>query len=370
MEYEFSVYAVALAKVFAYKCAEGRRIVEMAGGPKEVFSMKHSHLEGLIPYSRDLIDQILDPKTLAWAEDEVEWNLKYGIRPLYYEDQGYPSRLRECYDSPLVLFSKGLDCLNPKRALAVVGTRRASYYGKSQCTDIIRSLSSLPEPPLIVSGLAFGIDAAAHLSALEAGLQTIAVIPTGLDSVYPPQHRDLALRIIGQGAMVTDFPRSSYPQVAHFIRRNRIIAGMADATLLAESFTKGGGLITTELANSYDREVFAIPGRLSDASSEGCNALIEKNLAHMARGASSICRMMGWSAPRTPARRKYPELAFPEGSDSRLVMDILREESPRDFEEIMTISGLPFNSLSSLLVEMEMNGLIISTQGRKYALKP
>lgn len=370
MEYDFSIYAVALAKVFAYKCAEGRRVIEMAGNPKEVFCMKRSHLEGLLPYNMELIGQILDPRTLEWAEAEVEWNLKYGIRPLFYEDADYPSRLKECYDSPLVLFSKGLDCLNPKRALAVVGTRRASYYGKSQCTEIIKSLASLPDPPVIVSGLAFGIDAAAHTAALEAGLQTIAVIPTGLDSIYPPQHRDLALRIVEQGALVTDFPRSSYPQVAHFIRRNRIIAGMSDATLLAESFAKGGGLITTDLANSYDREVFAVPGRLTDASSEGCNALIERNLAHMVRGAHSICRLMGWSEPRKLSRKAYPELAFPQGSDSRKIVDILKEESPRDFEELMNLSGLPFNSLSSLLVEMEMNGTIVSTQGRKYSLKP
>lgn len=370
MEYDFSVYAIALSKVFAYKCAEGRRIIELVGDPKEVFRMKRSHLEGLLPYSSDLVGQILDPATLAWAEEELEWNVRYGIRPLYYEDKDYPSRLRECYDSPLVLFSKGLDCLNPKRALAVVGTRRASWYGKSQCVNIVKSLAAIPKPPLIVSGLAFGIDAAAHTAALEAGLQTIAVIPTGLDSIYPPQHRELALRIAAQGALVTDFPRSSYPQTAHFIRRNRIIAGMSDATLLAESFAKGGGLITTDLANSYDREVFAVPGRLSDASSEGCNSLIEKNLAHLARGAHSICRQMGWGEHSPAARARQCEIAFPEGSDSRLVIGILKEESPRDFEEIMAISGLPFNSLSALLLEMEMNGTVISTQGRKYALKP
>lgn len=371
MEYGFLVRAVALGKVFAYRCAEGRKIIELAGGPEEVFALGREGLKQLIPYGGETVDRIMDPSLLEWAEAEVEWIEKYDIKALYYEDEAYPARLKQCYDAPVVLFYKGCAGLNPERALAVVGTRRSTYQGRSACGEIVRAMSGLAKPPVIVSGLAFGIDATAHKTALEAGLQTIAVIPTGLDCIYPAQHRDLALQIIGQGALVTDFPRTTYAQKAHFIRRNRIIAGMSDATLLAESFAKGGGLITTGLANSYDREVFAIPGRVTDRSFEGCNDLIKKNLAHLTTGASDILSLMGWEDTLKPAahREHDPELEFPESGDRRKVVDILQEDSPRDFEEILSLSGIPFNELTPLLLEMELEGRIITVQGRRYALR-
>ena len=369
MEFEFLTRAIALAKVFAYKCAEGRKLIELAGGPEVIFSTGRKGLKEMMPRGDELIDRILDPGTLTWAQQELDWNIRFGIRPLYYEDPDYPARLRECYDAPIVLFCKGGADLNPPRTLAVVGTRRATFQGKSACANIVRELAGLEKPPVIVSGLAFGIDATAHRTALECGMKTIAVLPTGLDGIYPPQHRDLALQIMENGALVTDFPRSSYPQVAHFIRRNRIIAGMSDATLLAESFAKGGGLITTGLANSYDREVFAVPGRPCDASFEGCNNLIAGNVAHLATDSERISSVMGWSDRIKRGAREDPTLAFPEGSDRRVVLDLLKTNSPMDFEEILSLSGIPFNELTPLLLEMELEGRIIMVQGRRYALR-
>lgn len=270
---------------------------------------------------------------------------------------------------PIILFCKGDCSLNPTRVLSVVGTRRASYYGRTQCSQIIRELSLLDDPPVIISGLAFGIDTAAHRAALEVGLKTIAVIPTGPETVYPQQHRDLAVRIADEGALVTDFTRGCTAQVAHFVRRNRIIAGMSDATFLVESFAKGGGLITTDLANSYDHDVFALPGKTTDKGSEDCNNLIDRNIAHIVTSSTSITSLMEWGEGRRHRTDVGPYLAFPPGSDKRTVLDILREESPRDFEDILAVSRMSFNALSAILLELEMDGAVISVQGRKYGLR-
>lgn len=340
------MHAAALGKVFAHNCMEGRRILEKGSGAAE------RHLERSI---------------LKWAEEELEWCDRNGVRAIPICSEEYPYRLRECCDAPLILYCRGGISLNPARALAVVGTRKSTWSGRNACQQVVGELSRLTPPPVIVSGLAFGIDATAHNAALEAGIPTIAVSPCGLDSIYPAAHRDLAGRIIAAGAIVTDFPRQTPPQVANFLRRNRIIAGMADATLLAESYAKGGGLITTSLANSYDREVFAFPGRVSDASFAGCNAIIASNQAHLATGARDIAPLMGWELPSGGRRGKHGVLPFPEEGERGRIMALLKRDSPLDFEQILERSGLPFSTLSTLLVELELNGSIVTLQGRRYA---
>ena len=370
MEYGLLLCAVALSKVFAYKCIEGRKLTETAGGPVAPFRMATEELARLLGGNREIARQIKEPSLLEWAGDELEWCGEYGIRALYIDDPEYPSRLRECCDAPLVLYCKGGISLNPERALAVVGTRKASYTGKSACIRAVRDLSHLAPAPVIVSGLAFGIDATAHQAALDSGLKTIAVIPCGLDTIYPSSHRDLAVRIVRDGALVTDFPRCTYPQVAHFIRRNRIIAGMADATLVAESYDKGGSLITASLANCYDREVMAFPGRVSDQSFAGCNSLIAANQARLVTGGSGIAAAMGWEMEKRGSRTSGGTLPFPEEDDRGKILALLRRESPLDFERIMEITGLPFKTLTTILLELELNGSIVSVQGRKYAPAP
>ena len=362
------MYAMALSKVFAYRCIEGRKLVEAAGGPEEPFRMGVDRLSQLLGGKREMAEEILSPATLRWAESELQWCEEYGIRALYIDEKDYPRRLRECCDAPLILYCKGGLNLNPERALAVVGTRKATWSGRTACTRTVTDLAALNPAPVIVSGLAFGIDATAHKAALEAGIPTIAVIPCGLDAIYPTAHRELAVRIVRDGAIVTDFPRRTSPQVTQFVRRNRIIAGMSDATLLAESYIKGGGLITTSLANAYDREVFAFPGRVTDASFAGCNAQIAANQAHLVTGAEEIGSIMGWSEPASGRRKKDPELPFPEDGETGRILALLKEESPLDFEQILERTGIPFRTLSALMVNLEINGTVVSLQGRKYAL--
>lgn len=365
---------LALSRVFTYNCAAGRKLIDYCGSAEEVFSAGREGIAEILPGRESLVDAIFDDSIFRWAESEASWAASHGVRPLCLDDAEYPRRLSECEDAPLVLYRMGEADLNAGRMLAVVGTRKATYYGRTVCRAVIDGLGRNPKPPTIVSGLAFGIDAEAHRAALNAGIPTVAVLPTGLDTIYPPAHRDLAELIVRSGgALVTDFPRNAMMGKNQFIRRNRIIAGIADATLLAESFAKGGGLITTNLANSYNREVFAVPGRASDPSFDGCNKLIENNLARLVTGASSIERVMGWTM-RERKTKIIPELEFEDDPLKAAVVALLAERSPIRFNSILEIAGKPDGSkfstgeLSSILLDLEISGRLGVTGGDVYEL--
>lgn len=381
MESDFYVCAIALSKVFAFQCATGRALIEQFGSPEAVFSAgAHKLREVLGTGSGDWVDKLLDRNLLKWAQEEWQWNCRYDIRPLYYTSDEYPRRLRECPDAPIILYVKGEANLDAERMLAVVGTRRASYYGRTTCRRIVADLARNPRQPVIVSGLAYGIDAAAHEAALEAGIPTVAAIPGSLDQIFPPGHRDLAKQILERGgALVTDFARGDGYSPVQFLRRNRLIAGLSDATLLVESFAKGGGLLTTGLANSYGREVFALPGRCTDAGSEGCNRLIANNQARLINGADDLETAMNWEPPR---RRKAVQRTLDFGDDPlrRTVGLILAERSPISFSALLDAlrerlgtDGIPASAipdaaaLSALLVELEIEGKITALPGDRYS---
>lgn len=381
MESDFIVCAIALSKVFAFECVTGKALIEHFGNPEAVFAAGPRKLrEALGGGSGEWVEKLSDRGLLPWAREEWAWNHRFGIRPLYYDSTDYPRRLRECPDAPIILYHKGEAILDSERMLAVVGTRRASYYGRSACKQIVASLARNPKPPVIVSGLAFGIDGAAHEAALDAGIPTIAAIPGALDKIYPPGHRDLARRILGKGgALVTDFARGDGYSPVQFLRRNRLIAGLSDATLLVESFVKGGGLLTTGLANSYGREVFALPGRITDPGSEGCNRQIAANLAHLITGADDLEKSMNWEPPR---RRKTLQRTLDFGDDPlrRAIGILLAERSPIGFapllealRERLSAAGTPAASLpdasvlSALLIELEIEGKIVSLPGDRYS---
>lgn len=374
MERRETICALALARVFMYRCSIGKKLIELCSGCEEVFKVNRKDMSEMLPRNGDFVRQMYDESLIRWAEDEVDWASSFGVKLLFYEDPLYPRRLRECDDSPIVLYCMGRADLNADRMLAVVGTRKSTYYGKSMCNSIIGSLADNPKPPTIVSGLALGIDGYAHRAALEAGIPTIAVLPTGLDSIYPNTHRDLAREIIDSGgALITDFNRKTDIAKNQFLRRNRIIAGVSDATLLVESFARGGGLITTDLANSYNREVFAVPGRCTDPSFEGCNKLIENNMAKIALGASSIERAMLWQKPHH-RKRIIPELDFGDDPVKASLVSFLGERSPVSFntilENLQLPQGCPISQplLSSLLLNLEIEGRVNVAGGDVYEL--
>lgn len=369
MEYDFLVYLTALSKIFSLKCGAGLRLMEMYPDISEIFKLKRVDLEAILGKNDWYVDSILNPATLRWAAGEVDWAAAQGIRLLPISDPAYPQRLRECPDAPLMLYYSGTSDLNAERVLAVVGTRRATFYGRETCRKIVERMADTLVRPLVVSGLALGIDGTAHLAALASGLETVAVLPCGLDEIYPERHRDLAMRIMEHGALVTDFARATAPVSLTFVRRNRIIAGMADAVLLAESFVPGGGLITVSLARSYDREVFAVPGRVADPSFKGCNQMIAKNMASIVDGIDTIEKAMGWGALK---RRRGGERVLFRAEDSplsRSILEALSDRSPMSVDELSLILGEDVRTLSVVLLELELDGRIRSTGSGGYELK-
>ena len=368
MEYDETVYACAINRIFNYHCREARLLTDMLSSPGELFSMSRAELSGIL-HSQPLIDAVLDSCQLRKSEEEVRWARKHGIHIIYIRDREYPSRLRECPDAPTVLFHKGCADLNPERAVAIVGTRKATAYGKTQCGKIIGHFAQLDPRPTIISGLAYGIDICAHLAAMESGLNTVAVLPTGLDTIYPAAHRGHAIRILSHGGLVTDFPMGSSPQPVTFLRRNRIIAGMSDAVLLIESAAKGGGMITASLAQSYSREVFALPGRIGDTYSEGCNTLIGRNAAAIITSPSGPAHSLGWDIPDKEAHMKKLQKIF-EQSDyiKRNILLALTADLTLDRDSLIEKTGGDPSAVLPKLTELELDGAVRTDIYGNYSL--
>lgn len=355
MERDSVVYWCALNRIFAEKSDVGLALVGMFPRIEALFSLDADGLLEIMPRGEKYVSQLKDPQILEWAEKEVEWARKYDIRLETFISEGYPSRLKECPDPPLMLYCKGSADLNPERAVSIVGTRRASFYGKSSLQKIVETMSRYDVKPVIVSGLALGIDGAAHQAALDLGIATVAVLPTGLDEIYPRKHRELAMKILREGALITDFPSRTLPERFTFVRRNRIIAGMSDAVVLVQSYAKGGGLITASLASQYDREVFAVPGNMDDPSFAGCNNLIYRNGAVIVNSPEAIAETMGWHQ-RTPVE---PEL-FDNGctATGAFILALLKENGPLPLEDIVALSGRSSRELMPEILTLEMNDRI------------
>lgn len=368
MEYDFYIYAAALSKLFAYKPAVALQLIERVGGIGAIFKLNKKELGEVLPFDKEIVAALTDPALLDWARKEIDWARANGVQTLYITDQRYPYRLRECYDAPILLYYKGNADLNARRVISVVGTRKASYYGKSSCRKVIEELASTGKP-LVISGLAYGIDATAHRSAMEYGLSTIGVMATGIDTIYPPQHRALAEEMLEKGGIITDFYRGSRSIKVNFIKRNRIIAGMADAVLLGECYSKGGGLITTSLASSYSREVFAIPGRIGDDSFEGCNTLIERESARIVTNPGTISASMGWRERRLRPEASAGDLFYGiTSSNSRAILSALKARDFLTAEEIEERTGISLRELSTELLQLEIMGKIVQIMGNKYSI--
>jgi DNA processing protein len=300
------------------------------------------------------------------AKKELEYIKKKKITCLFYGDDGYPERLLECYDAPMLLYVQGDVNLNDCRMLSIVGTRRPGSYGLDMCRELVKDLAVLDRELVIVSGLAYGIDHRAHVTALETGLNTIAVLGHGLRYLYPALHRQVARKITSQGALLTDFSSNQKPERNNFIRRNRIIAGLSDATIVVQSDLRGGALITADIANSYDRDVFTFPGRAGDRASAGCNQLIKTHLAVLIEGAADVAYGLRWDVElplETEGQAEHlQELSEPE----QKIMDILRFQGHVSIERLSQISDIPLGKISGLLLDMELEGLIRCLPGEIY----
>lgn len=357
-------YQIALAMAPAIGPVTARKLIKKAGSASRVFSMNRSSLEKIPSIGPRMSQSILSPLLMEQAGLELKFIERHKIKALYFKDEQYPARLKECEDAPILLYAKGSDGLNTKKALSVVGTRKASAYGKELCRNIVLDLGDLIDDLVIISGLAYGIDVIAHRAALEAGIPTVAVLGHGLRTLYPNAHRETAKKICQHGALVTDFHSDMGPERNNFLRRNRIIAGMADATLVVESPASGGALITADMASSYDRFVLAVPGRASDERSKGCNRLIKLNVAAMVESASDVLKELNW-IEKTSQPSKLSEQTTVK-KEERQLLELMVRHSGLGPGELSRLSGLPIPLVLSLLTEMELKRWIHAEPGNLY----
>ena len=362
------LYGIALSTIFKYRVDLPKSIIENLGCAGALFCLNRAELEHIFGKHYGFIDDILDKSCLEKAQKEIDWCNEKGIKIHYYPTASFPSRLKECSDSPVILYSYGDTDLNYDKIIAVVGTRRSTAYGTKTCRNIIEELSAGGYNPIIVSGLAFGIDICAHKAALDFGLHTIAVLATALDTIYPAQHHSHAKSISKQGALLTEFARGTDSFKLNFVQRNRIIAGISAATIVIESGAKGGALITAELANSYSSELFAVPRRISDSLSAGCNKLISGNLASIFTSAEDFLIYMGWKDNSKSAISKEKKLFYTGDPEKEKILVALRQNMELNIDELHRLTGQRIQDLSVKLLELEMEGLVNSFKGNRYSL--
>ena len=363
-----TLYKVAFSFLNGLGSINARKVIAYTGGVDGFFRVKKQELLKVPGIGKHVIQKLNRDAALREAEAELKFISDNGIKVAFYLDENFPQRLLNCSDSPMTLYYKGEINFNASRILSVVGTRNATEYGKENCCKIIKALASHSEKTIVVSGLAYGIDICAHKAALKYKLPTVAVVGHGFHMMYPAQHRKYAEEIIHQGGLVSEFTSQSVIDPRHFVRRNRIIAGMADATLIVESAKKGGALITAEIANSYNRDVLAFPGRPGDVYSKGCNHLIKTNQAHLIESVADLEYILGWENDLSQKDAVQSKMFVELSPEEDFIVSLLKDEGKLGIDILSVKSNLPMSRVSSLLLKMEFEGLVRALPGKIYAL--
>lgn len=339
-----------------------RKLVAYCGGAEAVFAENKKGLCAIPGIGDKVAEVVLSQSTLDRAERELEWMRSEGVHAHSYLDADYPRRLTQCDDAPILLFYRGTPDLNPQRVLSIVGTRKATEYGRGFIHDFLREMR--PYDPLILSGLAYGIDIIAHREALAHELRTVGVLAHGLDRVYPGAHRQTAHKMLERGGLISEFVSGTKPDRERFPMRNRVVAGMCDATIVVESAARGGSMITAYLANEYNRDVFAVPGRVGDEYSEGCNLLIRNDVAHLLDNVEEFVKLMGWQQEESAAAAQTA-LFVDLRPEQEQLMTLLSTE-PKTVDLITIESQLPMSKVSPMLLELEFMGLVRTLPGKQY----
>ena len=362
------LYQLALTEVPNIGCVHAKILAQEFGSAEKIFKAKQQLLEKIEGIGEVRAKAIKAFNNFSKAEDEIKFIEKYKIIPLFLTDKNYPQRLLNCYDSPTLLFYKGDADLNASKVVAIIGTRNHTEYGKQQTEKLVKELSS--QNILVVSGMAFGIDAIAHKTAFKNNLATVGVLGHGLDQIYPPEHSTLAKDMLKHGGgLLTEFRSNTKPDKHNFPTRNRIVAGMSDATVVIETGEKGGSMITAELANGYNKDVFALPGRVNDHKSTGCNFLIRNNKAMLLTDAEELIEVMGWEEKsQRSGARSQKELFIELSKDEKIIVDILKEKDLVHVDELNFKSGLSSSSMAVAILNLELQGVVATLPGKLYKL--
>ena len=361
-------YKIAISLIPGIGSVTARTLISYVGSVEGVFYEKEKNLLKIPGIGEVNAQRVARQTVLDRAKREVEFIGKNRIRAFFYLDADYPTRLRNCSDAPIILYYRGNANLNERHIISVVGTRSATSYGKEICDELIRSFSERNYRILVVSGLAYGIDVQAHKACLKYDIPTVGVFAHGLDTIYPALHASIATKMLDNGGLLTDFISETKIDRQNFLRRNRIIAGLADATVVVESAEKGGALVTADIANSYTRDVFAFPGRSTDLYSKGCNKLIRLNEAALVECQADIEKAMNWDV-KVSSNRSYQTSLFVElTSEEQQLVDLLKG-GDRFVDEITVETQLPMSKVSALLLGLEFKGIVSSLPGKMYRLK-
>ena len=361
------LYKIAITLIPKVGPILARNLISYCGGVEEVFRANPAKVRKIPGIGEKIAAEIRQADVLKRGEEEIAFITKHNIQPLFFLDDNYPSRLKECYDSPLLLYFKGNADLNASRIVGIVGTRNATEYGKSVTEKIVKELATLDV--LVISGLAYGIDICAHKASLDNEINTVGVLGHGLHTLYPSVHRNIAQKMVNQGGLLTEYISNSDFNKENFPKRNRIIAGMVDALIVVETKRKGGAIITAEIANSYNREVFAIPGNINTIYSEGCNFLIRTNKAALFDEVSEFITMMGWEeAEKNGISITQPRLFENLEPDEQKLVDILKERQGIRIDELSLKMNRPSGAIANSLLNLELKGIVKTLPGKVYEL--
>lgn len=370
MQADKLLYRIALTKINGIGDMLARSLLNAVGNEEGIFKSSRKSLLNIPYITSRLVDEIKNSDVMNQAEKELDFVVKNKIKTYFFTDSDYPARLKECPDSPVLFYFKGNANLNAGKIISIVGTRQSSNYGNGFCNEFIKDLSLRIPDVLIVSGLAYGIDVSAHKAALNYKIPTLGILAHGLDRIYPNAHRGIASDMLENGGLLTEFPSNTEPGKFNFVKRNRIIAGLADAVIVVESGNKGGSLITAEIAGSYCRDIFAVPGRLSDTNSSGCNKLIACHKADIFYSTTHFLEQMGWDQPSNQQKNSpvQQSLFVDLTNEEKCILNAIETVDEIHIDNLIIKTGLPAYQILPVLLNLEIKGLIKNMPGNLYKI--
>jgi len=359
-------YILALVRTEGIGDAFAKKLLDYFGSAENIFSTTKQEFSSIPRLPENVIKRILNKSSFGEAEKEIAFIEKQNLKIFFFENEDYPEKLKHCTDAPILLFSTGDFDLNNRKILSIVGTRQITPYGTDFCKKLIEDLVEVN--PIIISGFALGTDICAHLSAIKNGLQTIGVLAHGFDRIYPASHKKYVSQMEENGGLLTEFWSGSVPEKENFVRRNRIVAGMSDATIVIESASKGGSLITANLANDYSREVFAVPGKTTDKYSEGCNNLIKTQRANLLTSVDDILYMLNWDSKPKKEKAVQKQLFLDLNSEEQKIYDYLHTNGKEMLDIIAKGCEIPVYKTASVLFDLEMKGVVRPLPGKMFEI--